>query len=71
MSITIKEAGTPAPPATPKQRIDIQDSALTLGFLLLEAGTALVYIPAALILAGFLFIVSAGLIQASRITGKK
>jgi hypothetical protein len=72
MAITIEERGEPLPPEPdkPKTRIDTQDGCLVLGFCLLEAGTALIYVPAALILAGLLFIVAAGLIEATRGTVK-
>jgi hypothetical protein len=65
-TITITESGAPKPYPEPKQAFDIQDGCLVIGFFLLETGTALFSIPTALILAGLLFIVTAGMIQRTK-----
>jgi hypothetical protein len=56
-TITIREEGSPAAPdtVTKKARLDASDILLALAFLSLEAGTALIYRPAALLLAGVIF----------------
>jgi hypothetical protein len=48
------------------KRIDTQDTLLVTGFSCLEIGVGMIYVPAALILAGILFFVFALLIEKSK-----
>ena len=64
ITISSKPAVAPKP-----SRVDLQDALLVLGFCCLEAGVAVIYWPAALILAGVLFLAAA--LRPARVEGHK
>jgi hypothetical protein len=53
-----------------KRHIDTQDVLLVTGFGCLESGVGMIYLPAALILAGVLFFIFALLIEISKRAAK-
>lgn len=50
----------------PEPRIDLQDVLIALGFIALEAGVAMIYVPVALILAGLVLFAFALLIETDK-----
>jgi hypothetical protein len=67
IDIASGEVKSPAVPASPKQeKFDLQDLMLLAGFISLETGVAVIYWPAAFILAGLIFLTSVAAIQKAK-----